>query len=85
MDLQLSPRFKREAKGLSDQVYAELSERGDIFRANHFDSRLKTHKLNGPLRGFWAFSVNYSDRVMFEFLPNDVVLFHSVGDHSIYD
>lgn len=55
-----------------------------IFRKNLYDPRLKTHKLTGKLKGFWAFSINYQYRILFEFVTDTTIWFHSVGTHEIY-
>ena len=55
-----------------------------LFRANPFDARLKTHKLQGRLKDFWAFSLDRKNRIIFEFGERGTVHFLSVGDHSIY-
>jgi mRNA-degrading endonuclease YafQ of YafQ-DinJ toxin-antitoxin module len=33
-----------------------------------FNTKLKTHKLSGTLKDFWAFSVDYDCRVIYKFL-----------------
>lgn len=50
-----------------------------------FDSRLHTHKLNGKLSGFYAFSINSRYRIIFELVSDDIIRFHSVGTHDIYE
>jgi len=62
-----------------------LAERKDRwFRANAYDPRLRTHKLKGPLEGYWAYSVNRQYRVLFRFLSGDEVIYYDVGTHDIY-
>lgn len=54
----------------------------EIFRTNPLHPTLRTHKLShGEL---WAFSVDYHNRVIFQFLANGQALLVNVGDHSIY-
>jgi mRNA-degrading endonuclease YafQ of YafQ-DinJ toxin-antitoxin module len=77
-------RFVRSFKKLSLEVQIESVERELIFRKNCFDPRLKTHKLSGKREGYWSFSIDYSNRVMFEFMESNRVGFLNVGDHSIY-
>ena len=62
---------------------AEIKE--ETFRENPFDISLKTHKLKGGLKGFWSFSINQKFRIIFEFVNDNEVWFHSVGDHAIYN
>jgi len=48
-------------------------------------SFLKTHKLNGELKNYWASSVNFAFRIVFKFSKDkkEIVLY-GVGDHDIY-
>lgn len=85
MKILYSSKFKREYKNLPKELKLIAEEKEEIFRDNHFDSRLNTHKLFGRLKDFWAFSIKYKFRIIFEFTKKDEVWFHSVGDHSIYD
>jgi len=58
--------------------------REKIFRNNCFDSRLKTHKLTGSLKDYWAFSVTHSERILFRFINEKEVIFYKIGTHEIY-
>ena len=51
-------------------------------RKNH--KILEVHKLKGRLSGFYAFSVNYKDRIVFEYASKDEAVLLAVGDHEIY-
>ncbi len=84
MRIIYSPKFKREYKKLPLKIKLLAEKREAIFRANPFDSRLKTHKLAGRLQEFWSFSIDYKYRIIFEFAGKDEVHFHSAGDHDIY-
>lgn len=84
MDIYHSSKFEREYKKLSRAVQEFAEEKENIFRNNPFDPRLDTHKLSGRLKGLWSFSINQKDRIVFEFAKKNIVWFHSVGDHSIY-
>lgn len=61
-----------------------IVERESMFRENIFDTRLRTHKLKGMLKGYWSFSLTHSHRVLFELFEDGIVAFIDVGDHSIY-
>jgi len=84
MKIIYSSKFEREYRKLSVSVkgLAEIKEK--IFRANPFDPSLETHKLKGKLSSFWVFSINKKFRIVFEFIDNNEVWFHSAGDHTIY-
>ena len=77
-------RFAREYKGLPNKVKIAAENKEIIFRKNPFDKRLRAHKLSGRMSGFWSFSVDYKYRIIFEFASKEVVWFHLIGDHSIY-
>jgi addiction module RelE/StbE family toxin len=63
----------------------DLTEKKDCwFRANAFEPRLRTHKLKGPLAGYWSYSINQQYRVLFRFLSDHEVLYYDVGTHEIY-
>ncbi|MBI2122371.1 MAG: type II toxin-antitoxin system mRNA interferase toxin, RelE/StbE family [Candidatus Sungbacteria bacterium] len=85
MQIYYSSKFEREYKKLPRHIKDLAEEKEKIFRNNPFDSRLDTHKLNGRLKEFWAFSTDQKYRIIFEFTEKDIVWFHSIGDHSIYD
>ena len=84
MKIIYSSEFKRAFKKLSNEAKLTAIKKEKIFKINPFDIRLKTHKLTGKLRDCWAFSISYSDRIIFEFGNDDIIFFHSVGSHDIY-
>ncbi len=79
-----SPHFKRSFKKLSRPVQLEYLVREKWFRKDPFDSRLKTHRLSGNLKGLLSFSLSRSHRVLFFFITDTEVGFYDVGDHTIY-
>lgn len=85
MEIRYRNRFLKEYKKLSQIIKNVAEKKETIFRKNPFDSRLKTHKLSGPLEGFLAFSISSKYRVIFAFVDKDTVEFYSIGNHDIYD
>ena len=85
MQILYTPHFKREAKRLAISLRPLVESRLAQFSADPHEPTLKTHKLAGRLKNFWAFSINTSIRVIFEFEGVDQAIFHSIGDHAIYD
>lgn len=85
MEVFYTSRFEREAKKVPRHLRKTVEQRVETFKQNPFDSRLKTHKLTGALKEFWSFSIDYHYRIIFEFVDSEKALFHSIGDHSIYD
>ena len=84
MYIRLTSRFRRELKKMPVELRELINERVDHFINDPFKTVLKTHKLSGKFKGHWAFSIDYKHRIIFEFIE-DYALFHSIGDHSIYD
>lgn len=84
MTIHYTSRFTKDFKSLSREKQELASRREIYFRKDPFDSRLKTHKLFGALKGYWAFSLTYSDRVLFRFIKKDETIFYKIGSHDIY-
>lgn len=84
MEILYLPKFARQYKKLPLQIKERAEEKEKIFRRNPFDSQLKTHKLTGQLEGFFAFSVDHSYRIIFDFADPKTVRFYEIGDHDIY-
>ncbi|MEK7501389.1 MAG: type II toxin-antitoxin system mRNA interferase toxin, RelE/StbE family [Patescibacteria group bacterium] len=85
MKILYHSKFLKQYKRLDNFIQDLAEEREIIFRDNPFDSRLKTHKLSGRFEGYYAFSVNYSYRIIFNFVGENTVKFFQVGTHNIYE
>ncbi|MBM3260927.1 type II toxin-antitoxin system mRNA interferase toxin, RelE/StbE family [Candidatus Kaiserbacteria bacterium] len=86
MEIQYLSKFMRQYKKLPLSIKLLTEKRVQIFQADPFDQRLKTHKLSGSLDGFLAFSVNNEYRIIFDFgTTKEIVHFYEIGDHDIYD
>lgn len=77
-------KFIKQYRRLPLEVKKSAEEKEKIFRKDPFDPKLKTHKLHGELRGFLAFSINNSVRIIFDFDEEKNVRFYSIGNHDIY-
>lgn len=84
MKIYYSTKFAKEYRKLPLKVKISAEKKEKIFRKNPHESSLKTHKLTGKFKGYWAFSVDYQYRIIFEFKDTNSVWFHSVGTHKIY-
>ena len=86
MDIYLTSKFRRAYKKLPKQVKEKAKLKEKIFRENIFTPHLETHSLGGKYKGYWAFSIDYSYRIMFKFLnaTKTKVAFINVGTHDIY-
>lgn len=81
MKIIYSPKFLRSFEKLATEIQDEFRRKEKIFRTDHFDPRLRTHKLKGTEE--WSFLITYKIRVIFIF-EKDCILLVNVGDHSIY-
>ena len=77
-------RFVKDLKKLSPQKQQLAVKREKLFKTDPFNPLLKTHKLLGKLKGHWAFSITYQDRVLFRFINKSEVIFYKIGSHAIY-
>ncbi len=84
MEIEYSSKFMRQFKKLPKEVKEHAIVCEKLFRKNPFDPKLKTHKLHGTMKEYWAFSISYNYRIGFTFADTNLVHFHSVGNHSIY-
>ncbi len=66
--------------GLQDEVIEKI----ELFKNVDNHQRLEVHKLKGRLKKFYGFSVNYRDRIVFEYMSENEVALLAVGDHEIY-
>jgi len=65
-----SPNFTRAAKKYARNNPDFLIELNTVLRLlseDPFHTQLKTHKLKGDLREFWACRINYELRIVFKF------------------
>ena len=82
-DSVFEKRWHKYLKGLTDKQKDRLKERLALFKEDAFDKRLKTHRLKGNLKEYYAFSISYSDRIVFRILENETVYFIEIGCHDI--
>jgi mRNA-degrading endonuclease YafQ of YafQ-DinJ toxin-antitoxin module len=74
--------FRKRIK--ATDIEPEFWSRLEIFIADPYDPKLKTHKLSGKLKGLWGFSIDYKLRVVFFFTqekPKKSVLV-DIGTHD---
>lgn len=84
MNIDYSPKFLGQFKKLPKDIQQSALKCEKVFRLNPFDPKLKTHKLHGTMKEYWAFSVSYNYRIGFTFADSDLVRFHAIGSHDIY-
>lgn len=72
--------FKKLPPQLQDEVEATIQKLSDS--KNH--QALRVHKLSGKLKNFYSCSVNYHDRLVFEFDNPQLIVLLIVGNHDVY-
>jgi len=73
--------YKKKIKN-NQELKKRFWDAVELFSKEPFNSRLRTHKLTGKLKGLWAFSVAFDCRVIFKFLDKDEVLLIDIGGHD---
>ena len=84
MRIIYSKKFEKTYRNLAPHVKMLAEKKERIFRKNPFDARLQTHKLSGPLKQYWSFTVDRRHRIVFLFAGEGTVWFLYAGNHSIY-
>ncbi|MCF7906753.1 type II toxin-antitoxin system mRNA interferase toxin, RelE/StbE family [Patescibacteria group bacterium] len=86
MEILYLPKFKKQYKKLPSKIKDLAEKKEKIFRKNPFNPKLETHRLHGKLSNFWAFSINYEYRIIFDFADKkkNVVRFYLTGKHDLY-
>jgi addiction module RelE/StbE family toxin len=59
-----------------------LENKLNLFTENPFHPALKTHRLSGNLKDYWALYVTYEYRLIFKFLSESKVLLIDLGTHD---
>ncbi len=79
-----SARFLKSAKKLPASILKKAEAGDALFRKDPFDLKLRTHKLHGPLGGFYAYSVDRRHRIIFSFQDSKTIVYHEIGTHRVY-
>jgi len=72
--------FKKSYQKLPQRIQRLVDKKGVWLGKNAFGPRLKTHKLNGELEGYWS----YKYRILFRFVGADEVICFDVGTNHIH-
>ncbi len=89
-NLVWSPAFVRKFKRLTKknpQLRSQIEQVLQQIGNDAFDSSLHTHKLKGDLDGIWSCSIDYNNRILFEFVNNpesgeEEILLLTLGSHD---
>lgn len=82
--IQVTSHFIKSFKNLPEEIKNQAIQKENIFKNNPYDPRLKTHRLKGKLKNYFAYSINYHYRILFRFINQSTVLYHDIGTHGIY-
>lgn len=85
IEIEYSPKFAKMYKKIPMNIKRLAEKKELLFRTNPFDPKLRVHKLSGKLEKYWSFSLNYQYRIIFSFVKDNHVRFHTVGTHEIYN
>lgn len=89
-NLVWSPAFVRKFKRLikkNPQLRFQIEEVLQKISDDTFDPSLRTHKLKGDLEGIWSCSIDYDNRILFEFTSNpesgeEEIFLLTLGSHD---
>jgi mRNA-degrading endonuclease YafQ of YafQ-DinJ toxin-antitoxin module len=86
IEILYAPSFVRQFQTLEKNLAEEALEKIELFKNRKNHNQLKVHKLKGPFRGRYAFSVNYRVRILFEYplKSRKEILMLAIDDHDIY-
>ena len=79
------PTFVRQLNKLPLRLQDEVFVKIELFKDLKNHKALNVHKLKGRMKGFYGFSVDFRNRVIFEYVTDDEVALLAVGDHDIYN
>ena len=85
IELIWDQKFKKSLKkrlGKSDELTDKFKSKIKLFEEDPFNPILRTHKLSGILKEYWAFSIDYNLRVIFKFIDSKTALLIDIGTHD---
>lgn len=80
-----APRFVRQFKHLPKGLQEEAIARIELFKDSKNHSLIKVHKLHGKLKKFYGFSVDFRNRIVFDYVSENEAVLLTIGDHDIYN
>ena len=85
IELVWGPRFRKAYNKLvkhNPDKKEKLFNALRLFAKDPFHPNLKTHKLGGPLKNFYSFSLGYDCRVLFKFTSKTEAYLITIGTHE---
>jgi len=79
-------KFKRLVKK-NPQLRIQIEKTLELLTEDPFNSSLRTHKLKGDLDGVWSCSIDYDNRILFEFVidsdsAEEEIFLLALGSHD---
>ncbi|MBT4936456.1 hypothetical protein HON22_00915 [Candidatus Peregrinibacteria bacterium] len=84
MKIVFTSHFKKAFKKLSHKNQEDFFNKLEVLKVDMNHSQLRMHRLHGAMKDFFAFSLNYSVRVVFQYDQNSIYLY-DIGSHKIYN
>ncbi len=84
-EIHYNEDFEKQFLSLTKSIQKKACKGESLFRENPFHPSLRLHKLKGKLDGLWSLSVDRKYRIIFKPMDDGVILFVSIGVHSIYE
>ena len=84
LQLQYAPKFLKQLNKLDLALQKEALTKIELFKNQKNHKSLEVHKLKGRLLGSYAFSVNYKDRIVFDYVSKGEAVLLAIGDHDVY-
>jgi addiction module RelE/StbE family toxin len=84
-EIHYNTQFEDQFLALPKIIQKKACKKEKLFRENPFHPSLRLHKLKGKLEGLWSISIDMKYRIIFKSLEDNVILFISIGMHSIYE
>ena len=78
------PNFLRRLQRQPVEIQKRANRIEAMFRKNPMHPSIRLHPLQGHLRGAWSISVTHSVRIVFSRLESGDIVFHTIGQHDIY-
>lgn len=83
MEYLYTARFLRSLKKYTETVQDDVVAAVKLFETGKNEQTLKLHKLHGKFSGYYAFSANFTHRVMIK-KEKGLVYYLDVGTHDMY-
>jgi addiction module RelE/StbE family toxin len=76
--LRILRKWQKKHPNLIDVFKSKIA----LFSENPFYPTLKTHRLSGNLKEYWALHITYEYRLVFKFISENSVLLIDIGTHD---